>query len=85
MKTTIAEEQELTEFGYMPGDRTVTTTSCNECLTSNTKITKLRDLVKDICFKQLQESDYCQGCEEHSDKNGTCACIREVDSDYYKG
>jgi len=39
---------------------------------------KLKEKIRAICFTQLQETDYCFGCEEHSDHNGACACIREI-------
>lgn len=39
---------------------------------------KLKLKIQSICFRQLQETDYCYGCDEHSDINGQCLCIREI-------
>lgn len=39
---------------------------------------RLAFLLKANCEEQLLCSDFCIGCEEHSDENGNCECIREM-------
>ena len=41
-KTIIKTEQRLTEFGYIDGDRTVTTISCEDCIALEYYITDLK-------------------------------------------
>ena len=55
-KTIIKTEQRLTEFGYIDGDRTVTTISCEDCIALEYYITDLKQqLAKQA--KQLKEAD----------------------------
>ena len=54
-KTIIKTEQRLTEFGYIDGDRTVTTISCEDCIALEYYITDLKQqLAKQA--EQLKEA-----------------------------
>ncbi len=39
---------------------------------------ELAVLLRNSCKEQLLCSDFCIGCEENSDDDGNCECIREM-------
>lgn len=46
----------------------------------NKKLKNLCISYKANCEAQLQEHDFCHGCEEHGDENGHCDCIRDINN-----